>query len=558
MSNGTDWGAPPTGTGDTGGGTALVLNTRLQDQAGNPWQVVRLPYGSFGLRSLSGIKSPVGGADWSLYGVIKNVSPYFLTQTGRAIQLSPDGTFSDMSLEESGNLFPVATGGGGGGSAPAFSSTREAQVLVAQQEEEQAQRDFARQKELDAIRAENEKLLQARTDLRGIAETAAAIRERERTGLRDLWTETENILGETLGKDVVRGAIRGQGGITRGETPMAGYRTGVRQVGAEAQSRLAELGPLAQPNLNADLAGTEAQIERYRGLAQPRELPSLAAPGPFTGMAEGGSMGPGMMMVGNQKRAIMLGEGEINGDEEIGIFDPEVGGITEIIPLAGGAAGGAKVGSYDYDPSTVQQAFAPVWEHLGFTTPPSYRETPTNRNWSQGRGLIPRGFAGVGGNLSGIQRLGVQPRLIRAAGTGQLYYRDELGLRPISSRNFERFGFSMEDVVNLNPAEIRSLGRVRGALTTAPPVIESGVSERRFPPSAEPIYLREGPSGLRGMAIPTPRTFASLARNLSASTRAVIASALGLVNYSPEDIEEEMQFFTPGGTATRPRAALLA
>lgn len=100
------------------GGNALTLGDYLQDQAGNPWQVVQIGSGGtrrFGLRSLSGIQSPTPGGDWSLHGVIQNVSRFFMTQTGRAIELNPDGTFRGLSQSETGNLFPSGGGGGGTG-----------------------------------------------------------------------------------------------------------------------------------------------------------------------------------------------------------------------------------------------------------------------------------------------------------------------------------------------------------------------------------------------------------------------------------------------------------
>ena len=244
--------------------------------------------------------------------------------------------------------------------------------------------------------------------------------------------------------------------------------------------------------------------------------------------------------MGTRKQAYLVGEGatQVEPGTEVAILDPMTG-TTEVIPLGGGAAIGATFGDFKFDPSTVsEQALSPMWDELGFTSAPK----------------VTRPMA-----LADYNRLGVQPRLVRNPITGATYFRDLEGtLRHIPDPDaFQRYGFNWGDVANLNPDDFQRMG-IGSPLMEAPPMIEPGVSRRRFPVSATPNYIREGPEGLRGLAIPAPRTMAALLPRVSAQTRDVILSALGLVGYSAGDISEELAYFTPRGSQERPRSALLA
>jgi len=53
-----------------------------------------------------------------------------------------------------------------------------------------------------------------------------------------------------------------------------------------------------------------------------------------------------------------------------------------------------------------------------------------------------------------------------------------------------------------------------------------------------------------------PRTIAALWPTLSNSTRSIIQSVLGMENFTSEDIEDELRFFTPRGTGTVSGAAM--
>ena len=128
-----------------------------------------------------------------------------------------------------------------------------------------------------------------------------------------------------LGKDVFRAAAT-LGGSVLGpgaETPFDIFKGENARI---ATQELPQIGP------NSTIADLESAIQK---LQNPQSAPVV----PLAGMAGGGMAGPGGLSFGNSKRAVLLGEGTGTG-EEVGIFDPAVGGITEVIPLAGGAQEG--------------------------------------------------------------------------------------------------------------------------------------------------------------------------------------------------------------------------
>ena len=554
---------------DSGGGTTerLGVGALVQDRLGNVWRSYRIK-GAPWLELVTRVKF-TGTSRRPLASAMKQVGSFFLTETGRAIELRADGSSRGLAQYETENVFPQM---GGDGSAPAFGSTRAGAEWAAAESERIRLADAAETERIRLANIENDKLLQARTDLLGIWQTAETLRAREREGLRGLYEETQRILGDTLGKDVIRGAIRGQGGVPRGTTPMEGYRTGVGQTGQEAQTALGALGELATPNLSSDLAGTEAQIAEYQQAAQSREPPSLPVAGPFSsipGLEHGGEIGKkgevtpygdrpeprtAMMMAASMGLTPRI-VGERSGGPELALLAKG----SKVIPLSddeememAGEVQGAQTGfgvaesmaRYQYDPSTVRQSLSPVYDYLGF------RETPTYAG----------GFSGGAPSLSEMGRLGVQPELVRTPAGGVLRREGNI-YRPVTAAAFAANQWDWADVAQLSEedaARIHQPGMLGPTLTERVPEIESGVSKRRFPVSAVPNYIREGPEGLRGLAIGAPRTIAALLRNVSSQTRDVIFSALGAVGYSAGDIEEELQFFTPSGSQQRPRSALLA
>src|SRR3989304_3883970 len=98
-----------------GGGTnTLPANTLLQDRACNVWRSYSIK-GAPWLELVNRVKF-TGTARRSLASAMKQVGNLFLTETGRSLELSPDGTFRALAQYETENVFPQS--GGGGGSAP--------------------------------------------------------------------------------------------------------------------------------------------------------------------------------------------------------------------------------------------------------------------------------------------------------------------------------------------------------------------------------------------------------------------------------------------------------
>jgi len=212
-------------------------------------------------------------------------------------------------------------------------------------------------------------------------------------------------------------------------------------------------------------------------------------------------------------------------------------GTTEIIPLGGGAQEGATFGGFDYDPATVQQSLGQVYESLGFSATPF--------------------MGGAGLSREQYGRLGVRPQLVRSPTDATVFYVDPAGRRrPLTFDEFQQAKFNFGDVAFLTPESLASIP-LGGAQPRAGGTIEPGVSGRRFPASPGPLSIREGPEGLKGLAAFMPRTIAALWPTLSNSTRSIIQSVLGMENFTSEDIEDELRFFTPRGTGTVSGAAML-
>ncbi|KKL96683.1 hypothetical protein LCGC14_1842000, partial [marine sediment metagenome] len=191
---------------------------------------------------------------------------------------------------------------------------------------------------------------------------------------------------------------------------------------------------------------------------------------------------------------------------------------------------------------------SPAFESLGFQETPTYLRHP-----ALGFMAIPRVSteAGRSGALQTLTTLGVKPRLVREGGTGRIFFADPSGtLRQIpNTQAFRDFGFSSDDVIQLGPGEIAALGPIGAPLTEAPPLIEPGVSERRFPQSTMPRTL-EFPHG-ETILLPEMRKLASLWRFISTDTRKVISSALSFGGQSADEQFRERRAFTPQGSALR-------
>jgi hypothetical protein len=412
----------------------------------------------------------------------------------------------------------------------------------------------------------NQRRIALSGDLSALSQTAATVRQQYRSDLMGLAETMKLILGETMGKDVARGAIMSTGQVQQGVTPMQGFRTGARELSKSAGAQAAGLTPLPTPNLGADIAGLEAQMPQYQKWQQPPDLPQLPTRPAF--MAEGGTMfGPqgalpasrqaieGEVLAvdgvpvgtkGTSKVAVIVGEGRWDGDEEVVIQDRATG-ETEIIPLAGGAAQGANL---PYDPSTMQQAMAPMYASLGLGSPVGTRRTSTGTTAFTGRGL--------GTHKELLGRMGISPRLVEASETGRVYYLEDGTRRPIGTKDFTKMGLQRQDVISMPWRQVAALAPEPGDWFTKMPAIQPGI-ERPYPGLPAPLiapYSLENEQA--GYAMPAMRTIAALWPDLSPAVQDVITSAFGVAGITPATMEAERRFFTPQGTAYAPGAARIA
>jgi hypothetical protein len=274
------------------GGDALPVGTIIQDQDRNPWQVVNLGSGGtrrLGLRSLSGIQSPIGKGDWSLYGVISHVGGFFQTQTGRAIELRPDGSFRNLAQWEGKNLFPTGDGTGSQGRTQ-FASERDldaaqAEALRAQIKQDQAdlaenRRQFdAAQKADDArlmaqLQAQREELLMKMENDLKLA--AMGVEANIRTTAMGIQAEARQQRTDILGEDPYKFAAGSFGQRTPVSTPADVFKSQLKNI---------EEFELPQFNPNASLEEIGANIRQMEGFA------SQGSPFRPPGLEKGGEIG---------------------------------------------------------------------------------------------------------------------------------------------------------------------------------------------------------------------------------------------------------------------------
>jgi hypothetical protein len=428
-----------------------------------------------------------------------------------------------LSENDVKRLFGV-DGGGGASEYHPYSGTRESQTQSEQAAAAERERDRAAAAELDRIREEN-------------ANRRAAMGEAG-SSLRDLIAAQDAAkqrIADLTGRDPVGAAVHLGGGVQRGVTPAEAFRANEQQFANQP-------APAYDPN-TATTAELQAISAGIRDRLQ--EVPSF--PGRTAiGMAGGGMMGGGGsprgegMHFGTSKTAVLVGEGEINGDEEVVVHDPATG-TTEVIPLSGGAQGGATI----YDPDTIRQALQRVYGNLGFTgSGPSITRGPLG-NFSF--------------NQSGpdtVRRLGYRPRLFRDTGTGSAYFRDDSGmLRYIASPDvFTKSGFDEKDLMNVSTGELGQFGQMGGALNAPPPLIE-GNPRQAYPTPATPLFT---PPEAGSIPLPDPRMLAGIWRFLDPATQDVVFSSYdraGLGEQARQVIENTVRFFSPTGTATGRTAA---
>ena len=461
-----------------------------------------------------------------------------------------------------------------GGSAPSFASTQAAQTQaeafrrgerIGGQEFSSGQSDIDR--DLQRQRDENAKRQNLIEIVSTLASRAGDLRQRTEADLMGLEQTALTLVSDRIGDDPIKGAILGSGLLQRGTTPNDALIARGQHAADTARGRLGDLQPVPRPDLTAGTAGLESQRDALLSQLDPQstsDLEALLQPTNTLGLAQGGVVGESFDSLGaggspkgaltvNGRQvgqtggvgfSVLVGEkGGFTGDEEVLNFD-ESGRLEDVRPLAGGAEHGA---SFDFDVDTLKQGLSSAFEETGFTETPVFGRLFKDGPLNILPGIGTSGEFATTGALGAAERLGSKPRLIHAGGT--VYYVNPQGqLQPIPSMDvFNEAGFQMRDVVNVSQGELEAYGPRGPILQGAPPLIEPGVSQRRFPqnPTLRTIEFPDG----QIIAIPEMRKLASLWRFLSGDTRKVISSALRFTDQSNEDQFRERRAFTPQGSA---------
>lgn len=324
-----------------GGGNTLPVGSLIRDAQGNIWEVTS----PVAAKLVSG---DVSGARFRRFdAIIRAVGRFFVTETGRAIEINADGTFRQLTAGETNTLFPAGGGGGGGAGgagAPAFGSTQAgaqfdvdaakaaaAQAAKVAADAAEALRIFnEEQAELDRLRADRQSRLNIARDV--IAEKEASAR-----GARAQGTEL-------AGQDIFRflAVARGLQPPT-GTTPAAGFKQNL--LGA-AQFQAPDLeqftGGETAGQLGVDINALTSVISKLQG------TPDLPTTDPFS-FAHGGTVSAAGIGGPNGSKAIRVGEA----GPEILILRPD--GSVEVVPEAGSAQEG---GVFDFG------GLAPLFQRL--------------------------------------------------------------------------------------------------------------------------------------------------------------------------------------------------
>lgn len=560
------------GGGGTDGGDGLREGILLQDSQGGIWTVV----GSTG----HSLRNNQTGQVMSVYNAVNALGPYFLTETGRAIQItaSPSAlpTFTELSLQESGNLFPSGGtgGGGGGGAAPAFSSTAAG-----------VQQDFENQKTL--LGAEHENNLTILNTQLASAEgiNAANIQAqidlenlRHDNDLRELELQFENqlktsIIGEIgaerrtliqekgalkrqlleLGPDPFKQAANISGQVTRGTTPQ---QVAVGQAQGFINQELPTL------DFNATLPQLQAQLGTIQGV----EAPTLAGGFGLPSLAHGGviEMEKGKDGSFRQKQSFIVGE---QGPEVLTVGD----GKVEVTPFGGGASHGLSLDTQSASqsvsglfgrrqamfeslqsrlpgPSTAidplqqsaQQALAPLFGGLGlsgFNIPTIHEPTGETR--------VP-GF----GDLA---TLGVRPRLVRDLESGRIFFIGNDGVAHYVGDPAALAGIAPSDIIQALPHEIEKLafGGFGAGITKLPSLFNSQGPQPAFQGLGTPLI-----EPTTGAALPAPFKIASELGQFSQERPDLFSNALSAFSaagLTPASVIAMIEAATPTGASSRPR-----
>ena len=383
--------------------------------------------------------------------------------------------------------------------------------LQAQEDEALRNRDFARAERIAGeLAAATAAKLAAQNQLKlaRLGEAGALARTFE-----DIKSRARDVIAGMMGENPFRGAVRAAGGVPRGVDPYEAFESELKGVANM---------PTPQFSSESDLGQLESAITAM----QKTQMPT--AQWPMGGRAGGGTVAPGeAVRVGELGEEIVVNEG---------------GGRVKVIPIAENAAYG---GTYNFDEESIGQVLGPMYSHLGFGGTPSLRY--------RGRGGLMMRRGEPGGMLANLQRLGIQPRLIRSTSERQLgtdpnqgiFWIDPQGIRhQMTQQQALKYGFDLEDITYMKPGEIGRF-ELGEAQTRAPSLVEP---YEPYAPQAVPLRL---PAELGGYALPDPRTIANLFRTFDPANREILIDALGLSEMGRGQIQSLFRAFTPAGTAGR-------
>jgi len=334
-----------------------------------------------------------------------------------------------------------------------------------------------------------------------------------------------------LGPDQFKMASALQGLPVLGTTPQAGFAQAqtefasrpVPNVSAQApiseiETAIAAIGGIKPPSLPASGFGMAM------GGTLPGMVPEMMPPQPMPeqppGMMPGQEMmqmgppaAPGAPQFGTTKTAVLIGEGnlQVEPGTEVAITDTATG-TTEIIPLTGQAAAGASIFSPGYggfaqrppgalfDPMSGVAAINPLYAGMGLPQFPMANSNPS---------------------LSLLNRLGVQPSLLKSTSDPTVYYRDPATnqYRGITGPDvFNQSGFDWGNIVSSGDISGLPMGPVLDRPTLFPPGTGSeSFSQKLGRPLVEPMT---------GAILPAPQANAFKLAQLAARNAGLFELAL--------------------------------
>lgn len=458
----------------------------------------------------------------------------FTTETGELIEVDGQGNILGSRNIPASMFFGSAAGGGGG------RTFGEEEALLGQRQTFEA--------EQAGLNRELQLRLQRLSEANQLTQTLAGLQGQAR-----------DLVAETMGRDPFRGAVRAQGGVGAGITPLENFRGELRGVaGAD----------IPQVGGEATLPQIEATIGQQRGLLE--NVPR--APIGLRGLPHGGIIdmerdGSTFRVKPRDRPAFdaPAGAGVLVGEEGEEVVRRSANGQIEIIPLVARAQGGATLGTER--PSTALGAFQglrPIFEAAGFSgEAPIGQRVPPAFGSLFGAPLTGRGIGlptpAPGRTAEIFQQLGTTPRLIFVPEMDTFFQIDPSGEGQIigNAERLVELGGNPTNAFTVPLAEAEEMGfrpSTQGAfeqesLAFQPQAGQFGAQQPIF----SPLDIGES----RGLFLPDPAQLAAVWPTLDPDTKRLAISAYGLGGVSQEQLERRMGFFTPRGTGGAARTALL-